>query len=520
MFSPPEHALSADLVWWRGAHGMRTVVTLLWSSVQPFHDSVYLHAYLFDGDAREVADWRIPLAAGLPVFIDSAADGPWHRAANCDGVLALYACTKGPASSEARTRYNRLFPIVDWRRPDGRVATLHSDQVIRRARRTGQQFTEIVVLETAEETNALVVLSGEEEQPANGLEIVITNSAGQSMTRAYERTMAPFTAHRIELISLFPDIVGFAACEALQVSGSFRSCGLYTRPYVETTGVRWGIYHAGDVYDWSRLPHFAHAHVCGEVNPVAVRSDATTRTLVNLLHSHGDFEDEVCISAALFDESGACVANRPAWRLLPRNGLCRFDVADLIPDPAQDFRGHLALGFSAEKGVDVPRHQQALLEVRRADSVARTMAWSDEWNSVPRLARRDRRPGAPPLRSYFRVWVDDETFTEISVTNAGHRGYAREANLRLCLLAATGESQECFLSLPAFATRLADVEEFFPDVLGFLAPSGLGLLIVESASDLANLAYTCSRRTGALAMEHFMAEARQHEGRIEWPPGS
>ena len=72
----PENALGADLLWWRTSGGMRTVVTLLWGRVQPFVDEIHVRAILFDGQGQAVARWRIELPLDLPVFIDSAAEGP------------------------------------------------------------------------------------------------------------------------------------------------------------------------------------------------------------------------------------------------------------------------------------------------------------------------------------------------------------------------------------------------------------------------------------------------------------
>jgi hypothetical protein len=516
----PNNALGADLLWWRTSQGMRTTATLFWNRFQAFPDLVHLQAMLFDAEGETVASWRIPLHPDQPIFIDSGADGPWQHAAGIDGMLALYTCTDVEPSDEARQGFNRLLPLLDWRAADGQVVTLHSDQVVRRGKKSLQRFTEIVVLETGDEHNALVILNGEEPQPSGALEITIKNSAGISRSAIYAQPMRPFTAHRIPLTSLAPDLVEFSEGKPLLVSGTFASCGLFTRPYVETTGRRWGAYHAGDVYEWSSLPHFAHALIGGEVNPIAVLHDGETQTFVNLLHSHGDLEDDMPVTAALFDTEGACVAQRPAWRVVPRHGLARFDIAELLPDPALPFRGHIALTFAAEPARAVPCHLQALLEYRRDDSIARTMAWSDEWNSRIRLAKRDRR--ATPLlsRSFYRVWQDGDLSTEIATTNAGHADYDRNANVRLTLLGNDGQTLKLSFQLPPYATRIATIEQLFPDARTILAPSGLGLLLVESVSDLANLAFTRHRRTGAIAAEHFMALATEHDGKIEWPSGN
>lgn len=516
----PANALGADLLWWRTSNGMRSTVTLLWCECQEFADVVHLEALLFDASGDQVAAWRISVNPGVPVFVDSAADGPWRLAQGSDGMLALYACTDVRPSAKARETFRRLFPIMDWRASDGRLVTLHSDQAVRRGQAALQQFTEIVVVEAVDENNALVLLNGEESQPEDSLEITVTNSAGVSRLAKYALPMQPFTVHRIPLASVFPDLLVFCGGYPLLVCGTFASRGLFSRPYVETTGQRWGAYHAGNHYAWAPLPHFAHALIAGEVNPIAVLHSGQTRTLVNLLHSHGDVEDDMWVSAALFDTRGNCVAQRTAWRLVPRDGLARFDIAELLPEPTAPFRGHIALTYAAEPGRAVPRRLQALVEYRRPDSVARTMTWSDEWNSKVRIAKRDRCATPPRGRSYFRICEDGEVTTEVSITNAGHAGHERVAEVRLVLYGGDGPLAECSLRILPFATRVVTIEQLFPDLPAALGPSGLGMLLIESASDLANVAFTHHRQTGAVGAEHFISLPMHYDGRIEWPPGA
>jgi hypothetical protein len=521
MTAPPANALGADLLWWRSAEGMRTTATVLWGECQTFSDPIHLQARLFDAEGDEVASWPIPVQPGKPIFIDSAAtDGPWQTMQGKDGLLALCACTDSEPSPQARENYNRLFPIVDWHAADGRVVTLHSDQVVKRGHTKTQKLTEIVVVEADDESNALVVLNGEEAQAEGAFEVTLRNSAGISRSAKYPSAMSPFTVHRIALATLLPDLAAFSAGQPLLVEATFASRGLFTRPYVETTGRLWGAYHAGDVYAWTPLPHFAHALIAGEVNPVAVIHDSQTRTLVNLLHSHGDLEHDMPVNVVLFDIKGVCVARRPAWRTVPRHGLARFDIAELLLDPTQPFRGHIALTFASEPGQAVPGHLQALLEYRRADSVAHTMTWSDEWNSKVRLAKRDRSATPAISRSWFRVLEDTDLTTEIAIANAGHDGYDRSADIRLILHGSHGRIAETHFRLAPFATRMATIDQLFPGAIAALAPSGLGMLLAESTSDLANIGFTRHRKSGAIAAEHFMGLPTKHEGRTEWPSGN
>ncbi|TAL43578.1 MAG: hypothetical protein EPN91_06090 [Salinibacterium sp.] len=520
MFDTPTNALGADLLWWRTRDGMRTVATLLWGRDQPFADAVHLQACLFDEQGQPLITWRIDLSPDQPVFIDSAVDGPWRIAQGTDGMLALYACTAAPPTPEALDRYNRLFPLLEWHRANGGIATLHSDQTIRPGRERVQLFTEIVVLESDEETNAIVLLNGESPQMENALELTFRNALGEEQSAFYPQAMAPFTVHRIAFAELMSGLAKFSAGQPLVVSGRFASRGLFSRPYIETTGQRWGVYHAGDVYRWSALPYVAHALIGGEVNPAAVLHDEHTRTYVNLLHSHGTLEADLPIDAVLFDFDGRCVARRAAWLITRRHGLARVDVADLLPDPNLPFRGHIALSFAPARGVPVPGHLQALMEYRRPNSVARVMTWSDEWNSRVRLARRDRSLEPPRYRSYFRVDAGADVVTELAITNAGHNGYDRSAEVRATYRSADGRDWHADFSLTPFATRTATSGELFDGSADRPPMDQPGIVLLESSSDLACIAYTHQCSTGALAAEHFLWLQSEHEGELLLPAGS
>jgi hypothetical protein len=511
----PESPLGADLIWWRGSRGVRTTVTVAWGAYHHFPQSAHLEAFLFLGDGVPVAQWTMPLRADRPLVIDSADEGPWSAAPAADGLLVLYVCTDDPPGEEARKRFVRLYALVDWRSADGDLVTLHSDQVAYRGWRAHMRLTEIVVREDTQERNALVFLNGEEVQPAGAVVLDVTTGDGETRSAVYDVEMAPFTVHRLVLADLFPGIARQAGDRPLLVSGSFQARGLYTRPYVETTsGQRWSAHHAGNVYDWEALPFFAHALIGGQVNPMAVLHDRDTATFVNILHSHGDLESDVWVDADLFDLDGRRVAHRPRWLLARRHRLSRGEIAELVPDPALAFRGHVALRFAPERGQPVPRRLQALLEYRRAGAVARVMAWSDEWNSRVRLAERDRSESPPTMRSYYRVWCDTETETELAITNAGHPGYDRAASVRAVLIGRQGEVAHATFDLPPFATAWWTVRSLFPDATRELAPSGHGLVAIESTSDLANLAFSRHRRSGALAVEHFMVWQTEHAGAI------
>jgi hypothetical protein len=520
MFIPPANSLGADLIWWRTSDGLRTIVSLTWGRIQPFADAIHLQAILFAADGQPEVAWRIELPPDQPVFIDSDAEGPWSRARGRDGVLALYACTDGEPSAEARKFYNRLVPLVDWRRADGQSVILHSEQIIRRGLDQTQEFTEIVVLETTEEHNTLVLLNGEQAQDEGALVVQFRNARSETRVVVYASQMLPFTAHRIEFAPLSPGLAEFAGGQPLLVSGRFASRGLKSRPYIETTGERWGAYHAGNLYHWGELPFVAHALIGGEVNPFAVLHDDQTRTIVNLLHSHGSLEEDIAVDAALFDLDGHCVAHRPSWLVATRHALARAEVGELIPDPSKPFRGHLALSFAPAHGKPVPRRLQALVEYSGTNSVARVMTWSDEWNSRVRLARRERRDVPTIFRSYFRVCLDAMASTEIAVTNAGHPGYDRSAEVKVLLKRADHSDLETMLILAPFATKITTLDELFPGILSGDAMPGHGIVLLESSSDLASMGFTRHRRTGALAAEHFLVHYAEQSGELVLPAGS
>jgi hypothetical protein len=223
------------------------------------------------------------------------------------------------------------------------------------------------------------------------------------------------------------------------------------------------------------------------------------------------------VDASLFDANGTRVSHHTGWRIAHRHGLARGDIAELLPDPRKPFCGHIALTFAPAEKQAVPCHLQALLEYRRAGSVARVMTWSDEWNSRVRLARRDRSTIPASYRCWFRIWQDADVVTQIAITNAGHDGYGRVAEIRANYCDSAGTSIETKFFLPAYATRMTDMEQLFPDTI---RSSTIGAVVLESYSDLASIAFTYHRGSGAMAAEHFIWLQSEHEGKIILPSGS
>jgi hypothetical protein len=225
---------------------MRTILTIFWGVHCVFPDQTQLVARLYLAHGRLACERSMSFERGLPVFLDSERPGPWEEFAGTDGVLALDLCTLAEPSTTARQSFRRLYPLVDWVAADGRVCSLHIDQVVCGDRDTQQRFTEIVVIENDCEHTPLIVLHGERQQSAGALRLGIKNSEGYMLEASYPIPMEPVSLHRLVLAELAPGLIRFAAGKPLLISGSFDSLGLYTRPYVETTGSRWVAYHGGD----------------------------------------------------------------------------------------------------------------------------------------------------------------------------------------------------------------------------------------------------------------------------------
>ncbi|MRD46812.1 hypothetical protein GHT07_05965 [Caenimonas koreensis DSM 17982] len=497
-------ASGAEYLWWRSEEGMRTTIALFRSGRQTGTTCLPIEAVLFDREGGVAARWQFELQPERACIIDSGVAGPWTTAGPINGVLALYVCPDPPQDPRQTDSTLRLYPLVTWRRADGRIASLHSDQALSLGTSQPQRFTEIVVCESADERNALIIVNGETPQAAGALTLTVHNAAHEARNARYAPAMAPHTVHRIVLADLFADLPHFAGSDALLVSGTFASLDLETRPYVETTGQRWGLYHAGDVYKWHPRPYLQHAYVDGEVNPMAVVNNDVVTTWVNLLHSHDGMEDDTPVDVRLYDDTGRCVASLPRWTQARRHRLTRFCVSELLEDPSQPFSGHIAITFSPEPGQDVPYHVQALMEYRSAHVVARVMGWSDEWNSDIKRARRSRLGQADEIRAYFMVWNDAELESLVAIANAGHSNYQDSATAELTLLGPDGPVMKDTISIAPYASAFFAVGERFPAWHEHLK-AGAALLIISSCSDLASIAFTRHRASGALAAEHFLA---------------
>ena len=514
-FEYPADTLGADLYWWRETGTLHTLVSLYWKEYARL-DGVILRFMLF-ADGRRVAAWQVEPVEDQVFLIDSKHPPPAVEAADtvAEGVLAVFVSATGGAG---RNKYDRLYGLVDWYSDDGSICGLHSDQAVLRAPHRNQ-FTEIAVEETSARESYLVVLNGPEEQPAGAISLKLRNHLGATRTARYGPPMRPFTVTRLRLRELFPGAVDFAGGRHLTVSGIFDSTGLYIRPYVMTDGASLSGYHGGDVYDdIAPIPAFAERFLDrGRVNPMfAVHRDDLT-TAVNVFNSHGHLGEDFGVDAYLYDEAGTLVAERHRWLTATRHGFARGDIAELLPDPTQPFVGHVALAYTPEDRTVYPHVLQALLEYRTARGAARVMAWSDEWNSPQRAVVR----GRVSYKAYCRVWCRPPLHTQLCITNCGNeRRYGDTAPFTAFLLNETGDRLRVEGTVPPHGTVFLPLETLFADVARFLAPKGVGMVVIESDYDLAEIQITRHADTGAVAAEHFMALTSELDGEPFRPSGS
>ena len=520
-FVPPPNHLGADLFWWRESASFHTLVTVYWGFYDPPPECVTLQCVLFDVSGAPRASWTVPLEPQAVVVIDSARMDGWTTAASGsgDGVLAIFVCADEATRDGLKQDYRRLYSMVDWYSDAGDVCGLHNDQSFVPGKGGAIELTEIVVRETATSANALVFVNGPTAQDSGAVSLTVTNASGERTSATYAPVMQPFTAHVVRLVSLFPDLAVFCGDEYATVSGVMTGRDLYLRPYVITEGDHLSAYHGGDLYQWAPLHPVVYALLgAGEVNPMAViHRPGELETTVNLFNTHGDLEDDFWVDARLYDESGACVATRERWRLARRNVLARADVRELLPDPESPFSGHIALTFSKVTAAAFPRRLQALLEYRSPVGAARVMAWSDEWNSRMKLFQRSRNESAVPLRSYYRVWARDGFSTIVSITNPGHGDYREFADYTIRLRNTAGQTRAVSGTLAPRATRQVRLTTLFDDAVAWLAPTGIGIVEIESTFDLANVQFVHNARSGVWAAEHFMA-AQTRVGRDTYQP--
>ncbi len=546
---PPENLLGGDLFWWREDGVFHTLVTISgaieMNNALPRHSlpQATLTFALFDPEGNFQFDWRREVKPEETIFIDSALirQEQGREQMIQEGVLAVFVSAKTEPSEEMKQRYSRLYSLVDWHSDDGDLVSLHNDQsiVMQRDGTEPTAFTEIVLLETTEDVNYLVIINGPETQRFGGLCLEVKNHRGQILRAVYAPEMRPYSLHKIYLARLFPGLAKFCEGRHATLSGQFDCRGIFTRPYVMTQGRRLSGYHGGDLYHWTNSPRpYYNCFGRGEVNPMVVVQRDGLSTTVNLLNTHGHLEEDFWVDARLYDEAGGLVVERERWLLARRHQLSRGEVSELLPEPDQSFTGHIALNFSSEFRAQYPGRLQALLEYRTSQGAARVMAWSDIWNARDRWNAfldqmavfkgfADNLGNRYPLeahlinRCFYRVWVQPPIISYISVTNCGVTpGYDRTVGYRLRLENGRGGALIYEGELQPQGTDFAPVDQFFPQLTDVLGEQPVAMAVIESEADLAVMHLSYHQKSGVYSAEHFMASTSYHEGKYYSPCGA
>ena len=506
-----------QLFWWRESPHLHTLITI-WGyplSVESQIENFLLTFKLFDTSGNLQKTWEQSLSAQECLFLDSAHCLPTQNIEITEGVLALVITTKTAEPIELYPA--KLGSIIDWYSTDGELVSLHSDQLME-PNRSPVKWTEIVVQETSTSQNSLVIMNGFESQPPRSISLEIKNHLGKTSEAVFTPEMLPFSLHRLHLNALFPNILDFAQDQPITITGTFTSYGLFTRPYVVSTGKYFGAYHAGNRYSWNNLSAISYKFMGqGEVNPMLVvhRDDLTTT--VNLLNTHAELEKDFWVDASLYDCEGCLIIERQHWLLARRNQLSQGEIVDLLPDSHTPFVGHLALRFSADQHAEYPGRLQALMEYSTAESTAKVMAWSGVWNWQERVRF------APVVNyvAYYRVWCRSPFISYVSLTNCGiDADYDRSVDYCLRLENGRGEYLVYEGSIPSQGTVYQSIHELFPTIADFLGDQPVGLVVVETTADIASMHLTWHQLSGVYAAEHFLPTHTLHEDNLYMPCGS
>ncbi len=201
-----------DLFWWRENGHWHTHITIdgdieANNQLPPGSlDEARLLLVWFGTDGSPSDAQAVTLSRRQSLFLDSRrlvqTFGRSITAVH-DGVLAICLWPQSALAADVCRKYSRLYSLLDWHSEDGDLISLHNDQAFL-ARDFPREFTEIVVRETADVRNSLVIVNGPQAQVAGCLTVQITNGAGAMRTAQYATAMAPFSLHKIALAELFP----------------------------------------------------------------------------------------------------------------------------------------------------------------------------------------------------------------------------------------------------------------------------------------------------------------------------
>lgn len=260
---PPENLLGGDLFWWREDGVFHTLVTISgaieMNNALPRHSlpQATLTFALFDPEGNFQFDWRREVKPEETIFIDSALirQEQGREQMIQEGVLAVFVSAKTEPSEEMKQRYSRLYSLVDWHSDDGDLVSLHNDQsiVMQRDGTEPTAFTEIVLLETTEDVNYLVIINGPETQRSGAFAWRSKTIADKSCALFMLLKCGPTITQNIPCapVSGIGEVLRRAACDfkrAIRLSRHFHSA------LRDDSGRRLSGYHGGDLYHWTNSP--------------------------------------------------------------------------------------------------------------------------------------------------------------------------------------------------------------------------------------------------------------------------
>lgn len=503
----PSVSIGHDVFWWRNdADGLRTAVSIYWPHGWG-PTPVLAVLRWFDGGGAPAAEHEVWLKAGELLAVDESI-GPLG-----DGVLSIefFADTDPVVVDDDR---HRLYGVIDWYSEAGEISTLHSDHCVL-LDPVELTLTEIALRPWERTDTELVLLTAGDELAAGSWTFTVVNAAGRTMTRSVDEAWAPWQVHHVDLAVLFGDLVEFAAGSEISLTGHRAAHRMFCRPYVVSQSPALSAYHGGDRYEWEDLPWHRHAFLGeGEVNPMIVVETDEVTTGVTFFNTHGHLDEAFWVGVRVYDDAGALVAHEPRFRHVERNRISAASFSELLGGVERPFAGHAAFTFSEPDRTSYPGRLQALMAYRTVDSSARIMAWSDEWNTPQ---RRIKRRDADAYRSYFRVLGSPFLECWLGVTNAGSHDLDVDAAYTVIVESQAGQRLTTSCTLGPLATSFRSIDAVVPGAADLLR--GVGLLVVESDSDLAMVCFTRHRRSGRWSAEHLMsAPTPAGDGHI-WPAG-
>ena len=465
---------------------------------------------------RLTAEHETWLSADTMLSIDGSKMPVTLTAHGDDGVLSVefFADVDPPETDDDR---HRLYGLIDWYSESGDIATLHSDHCVL-LEPTELALTEIALRPWEFTDPHIVFLTADEGLASGAWTLTVTNSTGQALTRAIDEAWEPWRVHRVDLQQLFGDLITFADGHEVALTGHRSAHRTFARPYIVSGGPALSAYHGGDLYDWEDMPWHRHAFLGeGEVNPMIVVENDEVSTDVTFFNTHGHLEDDFWVGVRVYDDAGALVVHEPRFRYVERDRIVAASFSELLTEVERPFAGHAAFTFSEAERDAYPGRLQALMAYRAPQSLARIMAWSDEWNT--RQRRLQRQVADSGYRSYFRLLAAPYLEAWLGVTNAGDHELDAAADYTVIVENQFGLRATQTCALGPWATAWQPVDLIVPEAAQVLG-NGNGLLLVESDADLAMVCFTRHRISRRWSAEHLMSAPTLSPDGVIWPAGA